>query len=69
MRYMNQILCFKRMIKPLALAAVLFYSSCSDLLENDNAFFHVSTQEQQWNSLTIPFRSVWYLWLDAYCFG
>lgn len=39
MRYMNQILCFKRMIKPLALAAVLFYSSCSDLLENDNAFF------------------------------
>ena len=52
MRYMNQILCFKRMIKPLALAAVLFYSSCSDLLENDNAFFHVSTQEQQWNSLT-----------------
>jgi len=42
MRYMNQILCFKRMIKPLALAAVLFYSSCSDLLENDNAFFHVS---------------------------
>lgn len=49
---MNQILCFKRMIKPLALAAVLFYSSCSDLLENDNAFFHVSTQEQQWNSLT-----------------
>ena len=45
-------LCFKRMIKPLALAAVLFYSSCSDLLENDNAFFHVSTQEQQWNSLT-----------------
>ena len=40
------------MIKPLALAAVLFYSSCSDLLENDNAFFHVSTQEQQWNSLT-----------------
>lgn len=49
---MNQILCFKRMMRPLALAAVLFCSSCSDLLENDNKFFHVSTQEQQWNSLT-----------------
>lgn len=49
---MNQILCFKRMMKPLVLAAVLSCSSCSDLLENNNEFFHVATQEQQWNSLT-----------------
>lgn len=49
---MSQILYFKRLIKPLILATVLFCSSCSDLLENDNKFFHVSTQEQQWNALT-----------------
>lgn len=49
---MNQILYFKRLIKPLILVTVLFCSSCSDLLENDNKFFHVSTQEQQWNALT-----------------
>lgn len=49
---MNQILWIRKMIKPLVLASVLFFSSCSDLLENDDAFFHVATQEQQWNSLT-----------------
>ena len=49
---MNQILWIRKKIKPLALVAVLFFSSCSDLLENDDAFFHVATQEQQWNSLT-----------------
>lgn len=49
---MNQILCFKRMMMPLVLTVVLLCSSCSDLLENDNKFFHVATQEQQWNSLT-----------------
>ena len=49
---MNQILWIRKMIKPLVLASVLFFSSWSDLLENDDAFFHVATQEQQWNSLT-----------------
>lgn len=43
---------FQKNDKTVGIGAVLFYSSCSDLLENDNAFFHVSTQEQQWNSLT-----------------
>ena len=42
----------KKMMKPWAIASILFFSSCSDLLENDDAFFHVATQEQQWNSLT-----------------
>jgi len=40
------------MMKLLVIAIPLFFSSCSDLLENENEFFHVATQEQQWNSLT-----------------
>ena len=49
---MNRLLYIQRMMKLLVLAAPLLFSSCSDLLENDNEFFHVATQEQQWNSLT-----------------
>ena len=49
---MNQILWIRKMVKPLVFISVLCFSSCSDLLENDDAFFHVATQEQQWNSLT-----------------
>ena len=36
----------------LSLFFIIFFSSCSSFLENDNEFFHVATQEQQWNSLT-----------------
>lgn len=49
---MNRLLYIQKMMKLLVLAAPLLFSSCSDLLENDNEFFHVATQEQQWNSLT-----------------
>ena len=49
---MNRLLYIQRMMKLLVLAAPLLFSSCSDLLENDKEFFHVATQEQQWNSLT-----------------
>lgn len=49
---MNKIVWLKKMMKPLAIAILLFFSSCSDLLENDDAYFHVATQGQQWNSLT-----------------
>lgn len=31
---------------------VLQLSSCNDFLDNDGEFYHVATQEQQWNSLT-----------------
>lgn len=49
---MNRLLYIQRMMRLLVLTAPLVFSSCSDLLENDNEFFHVATQEQQWNSLT-----------------
>lgn len=49
---MNQILWTRKMMKPLVIVTVVLFSSCSDLLENENKFFHVATQEQQWNSLT-----------------
>ena len=34
------------------LVLALQLSSCNDFLDNDNEFYHVATQEQQWNSLT-----------------
>lgn len=35
-----------------AMAFLPILSSCDSFLENDDKFFHVATQEQQWNSLT-----------------
>lgn len=34
-----------------SIAVVFQFSSCSDLLDNNDKYYHVSTQEQQWNSL------------------
>jgi hypothetical protein len=36
----------------MAVATGLSFSSCNDLLDNDNKYYHVATQEQQWNSLS-----------------
>lgn len=44
--------CIKGEMMIISLITMLQFSSCNDLLENDNKFYHVATQEQQWNSLS-----------------
>lgn len=42
---------FKRLRFVILIILSLQFSSCNDFLDNDDEFYHVATQEQQWNSL------------------